>query len=926
MSRDAIDIWLTRAVDAGLAGVVFLVPFVMGGRQAAGQAVLILLALALGIGWCLKQALAGESHWTHSAAQPILLLTVVWVALQLIRLPSTMLAKLSPHVYQILPLWAPSAEGSTLGIWQTLSLDPGTTRSCLLLLISFAIVFTVAVQRIRRVEDVEWLLRIIALATVAMAAFGLVQFFAGNGKFFWIYEDPFSSTNLCVKGSFTCRNHFAHFIALGLGPVLWWLFHGTLSRNTGRVCGRRETWRSASEWLPLAFHLLVLAVCVLAVLLSLSRGGFVALCTAAAVCLILLYRAGAVNRKVLLGSAAVAATLTAVAVGYGYEHVAKRLDDLQSLEELGLHGTGGRPGVWKAGLRAIADYPLTGTGLGTHGDVHRMYLDQPGTEYTHAENGYIQVAMEAGLPGLFLACAGLAIYCFWCVSLAMRSRRPPVQLALVAIAPAIAASAVHSLGDFVWYVPGCMVIVVILAACACRLYQIDRRQSVAGTLGWPTADESTSSRSTGTAGEIDATMAPRAARRALLKKGTGSTTSCTCPQGKPLSVVVPVPFFSINDAHLLYLVVAGCLLAMAAGIVPSVIAAIPAEQAWHAYLKQHGATTEKENSKREEACREMLETLSSVVNWQPTHSRARARMAALHLELFERLQSRADPPFGIAQIRDAALASQFPSSAALQQWLSKVAGPNLIHLNRALVHARRSLACCPLQAPAYLALAKLSFLEGPNSIGKSAYVAQAVNVRPLDGDVAFAAGIESLLAGRTEEAIAHWRTCFQTGQHQQDLLDAFSARLPVAVFLDEFQPDLEGIRRIERHYKNRGRDDALPAIRARHVQAAESAAETCKGKEAARLWREAARVYRALEAQQDWVRCLRRTLDSDPSCFDARLELAKTLLELEEFAEAEKELMNCRRRRPYDQNVQKLLERAVDQRIRLTRRTSTPPN
>jgi hypothetical protein len=37
----------------------------------------------------------------------------------------------------------------------------------------------------------------------------------------------------------------------------------------------------------------------------------------------------------------------------------------------------------------------------------------------------------------------------------------------------------------------------------------------------------------------------------LLKKGTGSTTGCICPHTKPLSVVVPVPFFSrlLEEIH-----------------------------------------------------------------------------------------------------------------------------------------------------------------------------------------------------------------------------------------------------------------------------------------------------------------------------------------------------------------------------------------
>ena len=70
-------------------------------------------------------------------------------------------------------------------------------------------------QRIRHVEDVERLLRWCALSAVIMASFGIVQLLAGNGKFFWFYEHPFTTTCDGAKGSFSNRNHFAQFLALG---------------------------------------------------------------------------------------------------------------------------------------------------------------------------------------------------------------------------------------------------------------------------------------------------------------------------------------------------------------------------------------------------------------------------------------------------------------------------------------------------------------------------------------------------------------------------------------------------------------------------------------------------------------------------------------------------------------------------------------
>lgn len=860
---------LTRMVDAGLAGVVFLVPLALGGRGAVGEATLILLALGLSTGWCLRQTLARQPDWIRSAATPILLAAVALIVVQLIPWPPALLARLSPHLKEILPLWSPPADGTNLlGTWQTLSLEPELTRSCLILVGSFALIFLVAVQRIRSVEDVESLLRLIAIATIVMATFGLVQLLAGNGRFFWFYEDPYSDTRDVVKGSFICRNHFAHFIVLGIGPVLWWLFDAlTGSRRSTRNCRSSSPHReSVGGSLAGVLRLVALAVCALTVLLSLSRGGFITLCIATAISVAILYRAEVINRKAILGSAAVAAMLIAIAVPVGYTHVADRLDTILAMQSDTLQGNQGRAGIWRAGFQTIADYSICGTGLGTHREVHKMYMDQVRFDYTHAENGYIQVALEAGLPGFFLACSALALYSFWCVGLAQRSQDRRTLLALAAIAPAVAATTVHSLFDFVWYIPGCMVPLVLLAACACRLWQIDRQEDRTASLRSPAA--------------------------------------------------APTP-------RILWMAATVCLLLLATATLPATLSAIPAERSWHRYLVQSRTSVGEKDSARIRACQEMLEAASLVVKWQPRHSRAHVRLAALHLELFERLQSEADPPFGVAQIRDAALASQFSSSAALQQWLGRVAGGNLVHLHEAWTHARRAVTLCPLHGTAYLLLAKLSFLEGSRSPGKTAYVAQALKTQPLDGAVQFEAGLESVLAGRMDDAMAHWRISFQSDSESQTrLLESLARQMPAAVFVEQFEPDLAGLRRVAAHYAKLGRKDELPEIRSRLAQALVAAAQSSKGREAAGLWREAGGVYHTMDAEEYHIRCLQQAVVHDPSWFDVRLQLAKILLEDEQWADAEKELLACRRQRPYDQSVQGLLEQVVDQRLRLTGRVS----
>ena len=129
----------------------------------------------------------------------------------------------APRTAELLPLWNHEPGPAALGAWSYVSFTPSETKGGLVLFLDFIFVFFVVVQRIGSLEDVERLLRWCAVAAVGMALFGIVQLLASNGKFFWVYQHPFAPTSDAAKGSFANRNHFAQFLALGIGPLLWWL-------------------------------------------------------------------------------------------------------------------------------------------------------------------------------------------------------------------------------------------------------------------------------------------------------------------------------------------------------------------------------------------------------------------------------------------------------------------------------------------------------------------------------------------------------------------------------------------------------------------------------------------------------------------------------------------------------------------------------
>jgi O-antigen ligase len=369
-------------------------------------------------------------------------------------------------------------------VWNCLSLTPSQTSDSLIVFGAYAILFLVSVQRIRETDDVERLLRGVAIAGTGMAALGFVQYLVGNGKYFWCYEHPLYGGATGVSGSFTNRNHFSHFIVLAIGPLIWWIqsrlndssAHSSPGRHRHLLASSR---RAGSQG---GFLMAALGLCVFAVLMSRSRGGIAVMFLAAAVSLVIFYRGDLLDRKTLLFLLGTGLLVAGCLGIYGYEVAPTRGDEIISLE--GLDVPHSRRDLWLADLAAVADYPWLGTGIGSHGQVHPMYLpDDPIAQYLPChpgESGPLQVAMEAGLVGLLLLLAALGMIGYWCWTALHPGIFQRELLCFAGIIPCLLASLLHSLGDSVWYVPGCMVIVVFMAACACRLSQMVRSLRVPG--------------------------------------------------------------------------------------------------------------------------------------------------------------------------------------------------------------------------------------------------------------------------------------------------------------------------------------------------------------------------------------------------------------------------------------------------------------
>ncbi len=874
------DAILLKIVDGGLVGCIFLVPLLLGGRQALGHLALVVLAVVVAVAWMIRQCIVRQRIWRRSAAGLVLVAGIVLLVMQMVPLPAAWLEQISPHTSKMLPLWSAGdgqAGVSGLGQWAQVSLTPAATQTSLVLFLAYGMLFWVTLQRIRSVEDVERILRWCAMSVVLTAAFGLLQLFTANGKFFWVYEHPFANTFDAAKGGFTNRNHFAHFLALGMGPLIWWIQHSLRKRQSGRkdtFAGAPSDNRPAELTVFLAF--LALGVVFLGCLMSLSRGGAVVMFAAVLISALVCYRARRLGG--MLGLMLVAITLLIGAGVYltGYTGL-ERLDELTSGSLETLDKGAGRRTIWAATVKALPDFLTMGSGAGSFREVYPMYIEwQPDlTYYTHCENGPLQVALETGIVGASVLGIGILICAFWCAGGLLNAPNSRTFVCVGAVTASLAVSLLHSAVDFVWYVPACAAMVAILAAAACRLRQLGRG------------------------------------------KAQGAAYRADLPRPAAVSVAI------------LVVMLGGWMLQTRLG-------SVVAEQHWVRYsmLERAAASVILEAGQRIEeedqylprepvpsqsqspnealtaAEEKMRAELEEVVRWNPDHAAAHLKLSAAYLRLFDLAQQDGLNMMPLSQIREAAIASNFESPQALDDWLSRAVGNHYRYLRLSLEHARQGLALCPLHGEGYMYLGELSFLEGTQDSDRTKYIDQAIKVRPYDGTVLFHVGQAHVMAGDMPKGMEYWRRSYDCGRaYQRQVILWLAGRImpesldvDASLMIEAFEPDLYGLRYMYNRYRQLALPERLtPLLVALAQEAAEEArlaTDESRMNEATDFWLEAMTMHVEMYDYNRGLDCAREACRCNPHDFRARYKLGCLLADGGQLAEAEEHLVWCNQRKP----------------------------
>ena len=854
-----------RVVDAGFCGILFVAPLFFGGRHDLGRLVFVTLVAVIALAWCGRQIALGGGRWTRSISQMVVALTVVLVGLQLLPLRSDWIEQLSPRIATLLPLWTDSSQGSVqLGTWHTLSLSPESTRIALSMLLAYGLLFVTAVQRFRSLDEIERLLNWIALSAIGMSVFALIQYFTSNGLFYWFYEHPYRKTDAYVLGSFTNRNHFAQFLVLGMGPLVAWIMRRRLASDSVRgshFADRRN--HTAKLWvLPLA-----LIVVITTALLTFSRGGAIAMAVAITLLLLLLHWKNLATSRMLFATGGAIVLVIGLLSLHGYDQLAHRLGKLTdgSMEEI--DNGAGRRTIWAANIAAIQNGGLFGGGAGSHRDLYRAYLQEPyHKEYTHAECGYLQILSENGYLGGALLLAALAICGTACVKSLRRKDSPQASLAAVAVSAGLAASVIHSVVDFVWYIPACMSVTLLLAACAVNL----------ASLGHP---------------EKSKRRTVSLSRLRWAERGF----AVLLVSGWMVFTLVGPGIASIENDRYLRTSIANRE-ALRQQVVTNSDDAAEAQELQEMYLTG------------------MLVHLDKVILRHPQSARTHLRLADKHLQRFELLQQTSGNAMTTTQIRDAAMASGFASAKALREWLDRAFGDSTAHLYRAYYHARQAVRLNPLQGEAYLFLAQLCFLEGRDHDAVAAYLNQSLRVRPQDCDVLFEVGRQYLLSGDAEKALGLWTKAFQShGSHQWKIIQHMAGTIPAEQFIVMFQPTWHTMRHVWNRYKKYGRPEDLQVLVEYAAQTAEYGCQDARLPIRTNIWFTLASMQSHLEQTDAAIASFQRAYAVNPGNYAVRRALGLELLKAEQFEQAEKHLHWCLARRPNDQFSRNALVRIAKQ-------------
>jgi len=336
----------------------------------------------------------------------------VCVSLQLVPLPASVLARVSPGTDGFLRLYDlsyisattpdPRGELPTAEPRRPISIAPRNTAVGLGLFGAFA-VFALGCARLFSRTSVRQIAGATLWLGVSLAAVGIVQDLAiGREVHMKVYGFWQTQAGGNPFGPFINRNHFAGWMLMAF-PLAVALVVDQIERALAAM--PRESGRGVLELAssPEGGRIVMTAVACMVMGLSLamtrSRSGVAAFGVSAALLTWCIVRRQASVRARMVVGAAIVAVIGVAMLGAGLNTALGRFaaSDTAAGDQTSVGSLGGRLNIWRDTVAMAKLSPLTGQGLNSYGTGTIVFQARERTlHYNEAHNDYLQLAAEGG--------------------------------------------------------------------------------------------------------------------------------------------------------------------------------------------------------------------------------------------------------------------------------------------------------------------------------------------------------------------------------------------------------------------------------------------------------------------------------------------------------------------------------------------------
>ena len=444
---------------AVLVALVVLSPWPFGSAHLRTTQAIALVSLATALGAFLWDGWRGELQLPPRVLLWPLLGLWTLAVFQLVPLPEGLHRWLAPGSAAV---WHPDvpAAAAVLGPGpHPISLYPEATRRWLAFVTGLVALALAAAPALRERRHLVRASVAIVSGAVLVALYAFVARLVFGNKLYGVWSVP----TVAPFGPFVSKNHFAGYIEMAA------LLAVGLAAGLADEARHGPGWLSwiesrRSKWVVLAWG--AAFVLVLAVPVSLSRGGVVSLCAGLLAFTVLrLWARGPSGPSPRTLAAALGVALLALGAITALLPAEAR-ERVLTLAGVTSEQSGSyRIGVWRDTLRLVASSPVVGSGFGAYADALPRFKTAAGAlGIEHAENDHLEALAEGGFVGacLIAALAGFILVCG-----VRGTRTEPHRLAQGLTAGALAgviALVVHSAFDFNLRLPSNALVAAALAA------------------------------------------------------------------------------------------------------------------------------------------------------------------------------------------------------------------------------------------------------------------------------------------------------------------------------------------------------------------------------------------------------------------------------------------------------------------------------